>query len=102
MNVSQSLPFQALSNVCISRRFSSTPIPKIHLADSRLRAGSTIMISLRTSPFPMLASSLDDWFHISSHLLLNHSHSLTRLHAVGDSHGGHVVLALQQGHGTRR
>src|SRR2546423_15498515 len=33
MNVSQSLAFQALSNVCISRRFSSTPIPKIHLVD---------------------------------------------------------------------
>src|SRR3989441_9868735 len=37
MNVSQSLPFQALSNVCISRRFSSTPIPKIHLVDWRIR-----------------------------------------------------------------
>src|SRR2546425_122443 len=76
MNVSQSLPFQALSNVCISRRFSSTPIPKIHLADSRLRAGSTIMISLRTSPFLCLQARSTIGFTfplISSLITLTHS-----------------------------
>src|SRR2546425_9290718 len=103
MNVSQSLPFQALSNVCISCRFSSTLIPKIHLVDWRLDGRSTIMIILRTPLLSsMPASSLDNWFHISSHLFLNHSHSLTPPHAVGYSQGGHVVLELQQGHGTRR
>src|SRR2546426_9631074 len=47
MNVSHSLAFQALSNVCISRRFSSTPIPKILLVDYGLGAGSAIIVILR-------------------------------------------------------
>src|SRR6266702_777194 len=74
MNVSQSLPFQALSNVCISRRFSSTPIPKIHLVDYRLRVGSTIMIILASLFLTILTNSLINRFHISCHLLLNRSH----------------------------
>src|SRR5713226_1112630 len=50
----------------------------------------------------MRASSLDNCFHISCHLFLNRSNSFPSLYAVGDGQGGHVVLDLQQGHGTRR
>ena len=101
MNVSQSLAFQALSNVCISRRFSSTPIPKIHLVNYGLGTGSTIMIILRVPLLSHTCMFTREFFHISCHLLLNHSHRLTHLHAGSDGQGGHVVLELQQGHGTR-
>jgi len=39
--------------------------------------------------------------YIFCHLFLNRSHSFRSLHAHSDGQGGHVVLELQQGHGTR-
>jgi hypothetical protein len=70
--------------------------------DSVPKASTVVMSLFRVPLLPMLASSLDNWFHISPHLFLNRSHSFPPLYAVGDSQGGHVVLDLQQGHGTRR
>src|SRR5438093_9660544 len=95
MKVSQSLAFQALSNVCISRRFSSIPIAKIHLVNYGLGTGSTIMIILRVPLLSHTCMFTREFFHISCHLLLNHSHSLPYLHAVGDAQGGPVELKLQ-------
>src|SRR5881296_3447880 len=101
MNVSQSLEFQALSNVCISRRFSSTPIPKIHLVDYDCLAVQLLLVFF---PWPLLGfckvrPTICFTFPVISSLI--DPQSFSPPHAGGNGQGGHVVLELQQGHGAR-